>query len=61
MELNQFFGGHKKCSTDNHGRYAKESGLELLSGFKTVPGFNREGTYQVCELMQRKMKDLQVR
>ena len=58
MELKRLFGGHKKCSTNKHGRYATGSGLELLSGFKNVSDFNKEKTYQVCEFMQRKIKEL---
>ena len=61
MELKRFFYGKEKCSTEASSRYAKESRLKLLFGFKSVPSFNRDGTYQVCESMQRRMKELQVR
>ena len=33
----------------------------LLSGIKSVTNFNMEWTYWVCDLMQRRRKDLQVR
>ena len=56
-----FFGAHKRCSTNKHRRYAKGSGLELLHGFKSGPNFNREGTYQVCESIQRKLIQMQLR
>ena len=61
MELKHFFGDHKKCSTKVYGRYTEGSGLEFLLGFKSVPSFNRDGTYQVCGFMQRRMKVLQLR
>ena len=59
--MKEFFGTHKKCSTNKCSKYAKGSVLELLQGFKSGPNFKREGTYKVCEFIQRKIIQMKLR